>query len=66
MFRQHASHVTLSMEKMLSRVQGVDATGREPSINRYTNDITNDSLAQFAVVYSALIHDVDHTVSRRS
>lgn len=54
---EHASHVTLSMEKMLSRVE---KTG-EFSVNRYTNDISTDPLAQFAVVYSALIHDVDHT-----
>ena len=62
---QHASHVTLSMEKMLSRVEGVNTstTVGALTINRYTNDITSDPLAQFAVVFAALIHDVDHTVS---
>ena len=60
---QHASHVTLSMEKMLSRVEGANATVGALSMNRYTNDITSDPLAQFAVVFAALIHDVDHTVS---
>ena len=48
---------------MLSRVQGVNATVGKFSINRYANDITSDPMAQFAVVYAALIHDVDHTVS---
>jgi hypothetical protein len=45
------------MEKMLSRVQGAttDATAKD-----FTNDITSDPLAQFAVVFAALIHDVDH------
>eukprot|EP00537_Pseudo-nitzschia_pungens_P012229 CAMPEP_0172385680 /NCGR_PEP_ID=MMETSP1061-20121228/3292_1 /TAXON_ID=37318 /ORGANISM="Pseudo-nitzschia pungens, Strain cf. pungens" /LENGTH=1145 /DNA_ID=CAMNT_0013114773 /DNA_START=426 /DNA_END=3863 /DNA_ORIENTATION=+ len=58
---EHASHVTLSMEKMLSRVERDNETIEEYSMNRYTNDIATDPLAQFAVVYSALIHDVDHT-----
>jgi hypothetical protein len=56
---EHASHVTLSMEKMLSRV--MEASKDRRSVNRYQNDITSDRLAQFAVVFSALIHDVDHT-----
>lgn len=61
---EHASHVTLSMEKMLSRVEGMDkGSNGEVLGNRYTNDITTDPLAQFAVVYAALVHDVDHTVS---
>jgi len=65
---EHASHVTMSMEKMLSNVNsnGPDSSfsadsSTEFSFNRYTSDLTNDPLAQFAVVYSALIHDVDHT-----
>lgn len=45
------------MEKMLSRVQSatMDGMGRD-----FTNDITSDPMAQFAVVFAALIHDVDH------
>jgi len=64
---EHASHVTLSMEKMLSNVKCLcpsevssNASG-EFSLNAYTNDLKHDPLAQFAVVYSALIHDVDHS-----
>jgi len=72
---EHASHVTLSMEKMLSNVRVSDACCKnsssdclssELSLNRYTNDLSNDPLAQFAVVYSALIHDVDHTGASNS
>lgn len=44
------------MEKMLSRVQSVDDGLRSD----FTNDITSDPLVQFAVVFAALIHDVDH------
>jgi hypothetical protein len=51
----HASHVTLSMEKMLSRVQLNSGLS-----SGYTNSICSDPLAQFAVVLAALIHDVDH------
>jgi hypothetical protein len=55
---EHASHVMLSIEKMLSRVQV--NSGLEMS-SGYTNDIRSDPLAQFAVVFAALIHDVDHS-----
>ena len=42
---------------MLSRVK----TGSEIDTHYgHANDITSDPLAQFAVVYAALIHDVDH------
>ncbi|KAG7352535.1 adenylate/guanylate cyclase [Nitzschia inconspicua] len=51
----HASHVTLSIEKMLSRVEKTNefASG-------YANNICKDPLAQFAAVLAALIHDCDH------
>lgn len=52
----HASHVMLSIEKMLSRVNADE----EFSSQGYTNDICSDPLAQFAVVLAALIHDADH------
>ena len=41
---------------MLSRVQ----TNSETAEVGYANDITSDPLAQFAVVYAALVHDADH------
>lgn len=62
---QHASHVTMSCMKMLSRVNhNTEATNNNSKANEvvkeYTKDITSDPVTQFAVVYAALIHDVDH------
>ncbi|KAL3920658.1 MAG: hypothetical protein SGILL_003150 [Bacillariaceae sp.] len=67
---EHASHVTMSCVKMLSRVTPSNAnpqhkvteeTGSETTLLKdYTNDIKDCPLTQFAVVYAALVHDVDH------
>lgn len=46
---EHASHVVMSVSKLLSRIVASEAYG-----------ITSDPLTQFACVISALIHDVDH------
>ncbi|KAG7352211.1 adenylate/guanylate cyclase [Nitzschia inconspicua] len=51
----HASHVTLSIEKMLSTVKK-----NNEFASGYANNICNDPLAQFAAVLAALIHDCDH------
>lgn len=60
---EHASHVTMSVTKLLSRVVGSgDGNGvEEDGKVSYTKDITHCALTQFSVVFSALIHDVDHT-----
>lgn len=75
---EHASHVTMSVVKLLSRIVAPDldlpegeesALSSERKRNRYlaaklhdhTYGITSDPLTQFAVVFSALVHDVDHT-----
>eukprot|EP00980_Cylindrotheca_fusiformis_P027886 scaffold22563_cov128-Cylindrotheca_fusiformis.AAC.3 len=65
---EHASHVTASVKKLLARIvntnegnglatsiptDGVDLAG-------HSYGITSDPLTQFTVVFSALIHDVDH------
>jgi hypothetical protein len=55
----HASHVTLSMQKMLSRVE----RNSEFMSDGYTNNICSDPLAQFAAVLAALIHDCDRKYS---
>jgi class 3 adenylate cyclase len=65
----HASHVTMSVTKLLSRVVTTDdaAENRHGSDeeqvggNGFTNTIASDALIHLAVVFSALIHDVDHT-----
>eukprot|EP00339_Tiarina_fusa_P025870 CAMPEP_0117038588 /NCGR_PEP_ID=MMETSP0472-20121206/27141_1 /TAXON_ID=693140 ORGANISM="Tiarina fusus, Strain LIS" /NCGR_SAMPLE_ID=MMETSP0472 /ASSEMBLY_ACC=CAM_ASM_000603 /LENGTH=1208 /DNA_ID=CAMNT_0004748853 /DNA_START=141 /DNA_END=3768 /DNA_ORIENTATION=+ len=67
---EHASHVTMSVGKLLSRI--VDTQGIDFKAMSYKNDdfqvlhettygITSDPLTQFALAFSALIHDVDHT-----
>ena len=79
----HACHVTMSVKKLLSRIEAPEGledsllgNGRksipeEPrdsrmkgkiasSLHDHTYGITSDPLTQFAMVFSALIHDVDH------
>ena len=75
---QHASHVTMSCVKMLSRVTSPNPDGKIPKdvhvgeestsstsgnshFKDYINDIADCPLTQFAVVYAALVHDIDHT-----
>ncbi|KAG7374984.1 PAS domain containing protein [Nitzschia inconspicua] len=58
----HANHVVMSVNKLLSRINAPDldeCTAQE--IHDHTYGITSDPLTWFACVYSALIHDVDHS-----
>eukprot|EP00980_Cylindrotheca_fusiformis_P011512 scaffold2705_cov67-Cylindrotheca_fusiformis.AAC.1 len=66
---QHASHVTASVKKLLTRIVQVGegnglAASNDPvnlaDLAGHSYGITSDPLTQFAVVYSAIIHDVDH------
>ena len=66
---QHASHVSQSMTKLLSRVvtpetiDYQDMTYKkkgEAALHEFTYGITSDPLIQFACAFSALIHDADH------
>jgi class 3 adenylate cyclase len=57
---EHASHVTMSVTKLLSRVVTTDDIAENRG-NSFTNTIASDALTQLAAVFSALIHDVDHT-----
>jgi len=65
----HASHVTMSANKLMKRIiipdsgkpkknKGVHA---ESELHGKTFGISSDPLTQFAVVFGALIHDIDHT-----
>jgi hypothetical protein len=65
---EHASHVMMSVSKLLSRIVAPDEVlhGDDTkdmlasSLHDHTYGITSDPLTQFSVVLSALIHDVDH------
>jgi len=62
---EHASHVTMSVVKLLSRVVApsdiqVEDDKLASSLHDHTYGITSDPLTQFACIFSALIHDVDH------
>eukprot|EP00526_Cylindrotheca_closterium_P004007 CAMPEP_0113645796 /NCGR_PEP_ID=MMETSP0017_2-20120614/24155_1 /TAXON_ID=2856 /ORGANISM="Cylindrotheca closterium" /LENGTH=1160 /DNA_ID=CAMNT_0000557583 /DNA_START=12 /DNA_END=3494 /DNA_ORIENTATION=- /assembly_acc=CAM_ASM_000147 len=57
---EHASHVTMSVMKLLSRIVAPDIEGDESQLHDHTYGITSDPLTQFTVVLAALLHDVDH------
>eukprot|EP00980_Cylindrotheca_fusiformis_P008339 scaffold1754_cov105-Cylindrotheca_fusiformis.AAC.1 len=66
---EHASHVTASVKKLLTRIVNVDdGNGLRTSSNEidlvnmagHSYGITSDPLTQFSVVFSAVIHDMDH------
>jgi class 3 adenylate cyclase len=63
---EHASHVTMSVTKLLSRIVApsdmdfTDNMQASATLHDHTYGITSDPLTQFACVLSALIHDVDH------
>jgi hypothetical protein len=75
---EHASHVTMSVSKLLGRIvapkidlgeanlsssnnnSGNDADQEAAFLHDHTCGITSDPLTQFAVVLSALLHDLDH------
>jgi hypothetical protein len=67
---EHASHVTMSVVKLLGRIvapKKQEQIGTEKSLETalsslhdHTYGITSDPLTQFACVFAALIHDVDH------
>ena len=56
------SHVLLSSQKLLKRVISADKNGELGTRhNEHAWIIASDPLTQFAIVFAALIHDVDHT-----
>lgn len=61
---EHASHVTMSVAKLLSRIVApdleVNVNDAHSTLHDHTYGITSDPLTHFACILSALIHDVDH------
>jgi 3'5'-cyclic nucleotide phosphodiesterase len=65
---EHASHVTMSVSKLLARIvapqnrksSSLDSRSEWEQIHAHTYGIATDPLTQFTVVLSAMIHDVDH------
>jgi class 3 adenylate cyclase len=77
---EHASHVTMSANKLLQRIVMPDETEyrkkspplssgssteqrrreKASALHKYTFGITSDPLTQFAILFSAFIHDVAH------
>jgi hypothetical protein len=65
---EHASHVTLSVIKMLGRIvnpkdifnQNTALEAISVALHDYSFGINSDPLTQFACVFAALIHDLDH------
>lgn len=56
----HASHVTQSTSKLLSRIVAAKHMEEAEQLHDHTYGITSDPLTQFAIAFSSLIHDVDH------
>lgn len=59
---EHASHVTMSVIKLLNRIAQADDVGdaNEATLHEQTYGLTSDPLTQFVAVFSGLIHDADH------
>jgi hypothetical protein len=65
---EHACHVTMSVEKFISRIVTPDLDEKELKstkdiasiLHNYTHGINLDPLTLLAIVFSALIHDTDH------
>ncbi|KAG7359286.1 adenylate and guanylate cyclase catalytic domain containing protein [Nitzschia inconspicua] len=61
---EHASHVIMSTIKLLQRVATTDVKKKDVSNEKeyydFTFGISTDPLTKFAIVFSALIHDLDH------
>ncbi|CAB9520029.1 Receptor-type guanylate cyclase gcy [Seminavis robusta] len=61
---EHASHVTQSVLKLLSRIVAAeldDSGSADGALHDHTYGITSEPMMQFACAFSSLIHDVDHT-----
>jgi len=62
---EHCAHVLMSVLKLLSRILESKLSASDSGLNESGDDhaygITSDPLLEFACLFSALIHDVDHS-----
>ena len=65
--QEHACHVTMSTNKLLKRITAPDIAVEKAKssdiaseLHNYTHGINSDPLTILAIIFSALIHDVDH------
>jgi len=61
----HATHVAMSVRKLLSRIlkplqKSGGKVSRQSAILQSTYSLTSDPMIQFAVYFSALVHDAEH------
>jgi hypothetical protein len=56
---EHASHVTLAADRLMSRMVSMDGLDEDEMYNA-TYGISADPLTHFAVIFGALIHDLGH------
>jgi hypothetical protein len=56
----HASHVTQSTSKLMSRIVAAKHIEKGEQLHDHTYGITSDPLTQFSCILAALVHDVDH------
>eukprot|EP00980_Cylindrotheca_fusiformis_P023290 scaffold10332_cov101-Cylindrotheca_fusiformis.AAC.1 len=60
---EHACHVTMSANKLLNRIvvpSPLETNGNKKAAHDFTYGLKSDPLTQFAIIFSAIIHDVDH------
>ena len=68
---EHACHVTMCVSKFLKRIVSPELTDQElvkmkdnkklaSHLHNYTHGINSDPVTLFAILFSAVIHDVDH------
>ena len=70
-FSHSACHVTMCVSKLLKRIVAPDLSDEElvkmkdnkklaSHLHTYTHGINSDPITMFAILFSAIIHDVDH------
>ena len=57
----HATHVTITVHRLLTRIVTTDSMNFHVTGSPYAGQIDSDPLLKLAVVFSALVHDVDHS-----